>query len=216
MGGVSGHAGLFSTADDLALFAQAFLNRGELNKVSILKPETVEQMTSPQSPPGKTPRGLGWDLGPSFVSDSNEAAQTAAYGHLGYTGTALWIDPLAKTYVIVLTNRVHPYGRGDVQALRADIKELVSKALAPLPFESIATSGLPFGELTEKSKEYPEQRGVLTGIDVLEAGGFSALSGQRVGLITNHTGIDSRGRRTIDLLKDAPGVTLAAIFSPEH
>jgi len=216
MGGVSGHAGLFSTADDLALFAQAFLNRGELNNVSILKPETVEQMTSPQSPSGKTERGLGWDLGPSFVSDSNEAARTAAYGHLGYTGTALWIDPLTKTYVIVLTNRVHPYGRGNVQALRAEIKELVSKTLAPLPLESRTTSSPPFGELTEKSKESPEQQGVLTGIDVLEAQGFSALSGQRVGLITNHTGIDSRGRRTIDLLYGAPGVTLAAIFSPEH
>ena len=216
MGGVSGHAGLFSTADDLALFAQAFLNKGELNNVSILKAATVEQMTSPQSPSGKTERGLGWDLGPSFVSDSNEAARTAAYGHLGYTGTALWIDPLTKTYVIVLTNRVHPYGRGNVQALRAEIKELVSKTLAPLPLESRTTSSPPFGELTEKSKESPEQQGVLTGIDVLEAQGFSALSGQRVGLITNHTGIDSRGRRTIDLLYGAPGVTLAAIFSPEH
>ena len=91
-------------------------------------------MTSPQSPPGKTPRGLGWDLEPSFlstVSTTSEVPQTAAYGHLGYTGTALWIDPLTKTYVIVLTNRVYPDGKGNVKALRADIKELVSKALGP-------------------------------------------------------------------------------------
>jgi uncharacterized protein YbbC (DUF1343 family)/CubicO group peptidase (beta-lactamase class C family) len=201
MGGVSGHAGLFSTADDLALFAQAFLNRGELNNLSILKPETVEQMTSPQSPPGKTPRGLGWDIEPPFLSNSSQVTQTAAYGHLGYTGTALWIDPLTKTYVIVLTNRVYPDGKGDVKALRADIKELVSKALGPLPLESMTASA---------------PRGVLTGIDVLEGQGFSALSGRRVGLITNHTGLDSLGRSTIDLLYGAPGVTLAAIFSPEH
>jgi uncharacterized protein YbbC (DUF1343 family)/CubicO group peptidase (beta-lactamase class C family) len=216
MGGVSGHAGLFSTADDLALFAQTFLNRGELHNVSILKPETVEQMTSPQSPPGKTQRGLGWDLEPSFLSTNSQAAQAAAYGHLGYTGTALWIDPLTKTYVIVLTNRGYPDGRGDVKALRADIEELVSKALGPLPPERITTGAPPFGGSAEKLKKYAGERGVLTGIDVLEEQGFSALSGRRVGLITNHTGIDSRGRSTIDLLYGAPGVKLTVIFSPEH
>jgi len=217
MGGVSGHAGLFSTADDLALFAQAFLNKGELNDVSIMKPETVQQMTLPQSPSrGKTPRGLGWDLEPAFLSADNQVTETPAYSHLGYTGTALWIDPLTKTYVIVLTNRVYPNDRGDVKALRADIKEIVSNALGPLPLESMTTSTSHFGGLTEKPKEYPEPRRVLTGIDVLEGQGFSTLSGRRVGLITNHTGLDSRGRSTIDLLYNAPGVTLAAIFSPEH
>jgi uncharacterized protein YbbC (DUF1343 family)/CubicO group peptidase (beta-lactamase class C family) len=215
MGGVSGHAGLFSTADDLALFAQSFLNRGELHNVSILRPETVEQMTSPQSPPGKTQRGLGWDIEPPFLQTGSQAAQ-AAYGHLGYTGTALWIDPLTKTYVIVLTNRGYPDGKGDVKALRADIKELVSKALGPLPPERTPARASLFGGFTEKSTKYPEGRGVRTGIDVLEGQGFSALSGRRVGLITNHTGIDSRGRSTIDLLYGAPGVKLTVIFSPEH
>ena len=216
MGGVSGHAGLFSTADDLARFAQAFLNGGRLNDVSILKPETVAQMTSPQSPPGKTPRGLGWDLEPAFLSASNEITQTPAYGHLGYTGTALWIDPLTKTYVIVLTNRVYPNDKGDVKALRADIKDTVSKALAPLPLESVTARAASFDGSTEESKKNPGQRGLLTGIDVLEAQEFQALSGKRVGLITNHTGLDSQGRSTIDLLYGAPGVKLVAIFSPEH
>ena len=217
MGGVSGHAGLFSTADDLALFAQAFLNKGELNNASILKPDTVLQMTSPQSPPGKTPRGLGWDLEPSFLSDSNETAPTAVYGHLGYTGTALWIDPLTKTYVIVLTNRVYPNDKGNVKALRADIKELVSDALShPLPQERVTTSASLFGWLTDVSNKSAAKRRVMSGIDVLEEQGFSTLSGKRIGLITNQTGLDSRGRNTIDVLHGAPGVKLAAIFSPEH
>jgi uncharacterized protein YbbC (DUF1343 family)/CubicO group peptidase (beta-lactamase class C family) len=216
MGGVSGHAGLFSTADDLALFAQSMLNRGELHNATILKPETVEQMTSPQSPPGKTQRGLGWDIEPPFLSNSGEAAQTAAYGHLGYTGTALWIDPFTKTYVIVLTNSGYPDGKGDVKELRADIKELVSKALGPQQSESMTTRASAFGWSAEKLTNNRGQRGVLTGIDVLEEQGFSALSGKRVGLITNQTGIDSRGRSTIDLFYRSPGVKLTVIFSPEH
>ncbi len=215
MGGVSGHAGLFSTADDLALLARAFLNKGELNNVAVLKPETVEQMTMPQTPAGQTPRGLGWDLGPSFLSDHSEAAETAAYGHLGYTGTALWIDPLTKTYVIVLTNRVYPNDKGDVKTLRADIKEVVSNALGPLP-KRMSPDSVSFCGSTENSEHTPVERHVLTGIDVLEEQGFLALAGKKVGLITNHTGLDSRGRSTIDLLYSAPAVTLAAIFSPEH
>ena len=216
MGGVSGHAGLFSTADDLARFAQAFLNGGRLKDVSILKPETVAQMSSPQSPTGKIPRGLGWDLEPAFLSDCSEITQTLAYGHLGYTGTALWIDPFTKTYIIVLTNRVYPNDKGDVQALRANIKDIVSKALAPLPLESITARAASFDGSPEESKKNPGQRGLLTGIDVLEAQEFQALSGKRVGLITNHTGLDSQGRSTIDLLYNAPDVKLVAIFSPEH
>ncbi len=210
MGGISGHAGLFSTADDLALFAQAFLNGGALNGATILQPETVLQMTSPQSPPGKTQRGLGWDLAPAFLSDSVDAAQPQSYFHLGYTGTALWIDPLTKTYVILLTNRVYPNDKGNVQSLRADVREAVSKALVR-PQEEIPHPAVPGSVKTE---ELP--RTVLTGIDVLEGQGFQALAGKRVGLITNHTGMDSRGRSTIDLLQGAPDVELAAVFSPEH
>ncbi len=211
MGGVSGHAGLFSTADDLALFARAFLNQGALNNASILKPETVLLMTSPQSPPGKTPRGLGWDLGQSFGPDSSETAQTAAYGHFGYTGTALWIDPLTKTYIIILTNRVYPNDKGDVKSLRADIREAVTKALGPLWSGSMTARALPFAGSPDESHQ-----GVRTGIDVLEARGFSELSGKRIGLITNQTGLNSLGRSTIDLLHGAPGVKLVTIFSPEH
>ncbi len=209
MGGVSGHAGLFSTADDLARFAQALLNGGTLDGASILKPETILQMTTPQSPPGMTPRGLGWDLEPNFLPD-NSGTVTPSYFHLGYTGTALWIDPLTKTYIILLTNRVYPNDKGNVQALRADVRDTVSKALGPAP-DAVPFPALPGNGTTD---ELP--RTVLTGIDVLERQGFSALSGKKVGLITNHTGIDSRGRSTIDLLQGASDVKLAAVFSPEH
>jgi CubicO group peptidase (beta-lactamase class C family) len=133
MGGIAGHAGLFSTADDLSIFAQMMLNAGSMGSVKILKPETVDQMTIPQSPPGTNRlRGLGWDLDAPFASNTEEIFPVGSYGHLGYTGTALWIDPVTETYIIVLTNRVHPAGGGDVKALRAEIKKAVSDALGPL------------------------------------------------------------------------------------
>jgi len=133
MGGVAGHAGLFSTADDLSLFAQMLLNGGSANGVRILKPLTVKEMTLPQSPShGKNLRGFGWDIEAPFASNRDDLFQEGAYGHLGYTGTALWIDPVTKTYIIVLTNRVHPDGKGNVKELRAQIKKTVSDAIGPL------------------------------------------------------------------------------------
>jgi len=217
MGGVAGHAGLFSTADDLAVFASMLLNNGELNAVPVLTRHTVEKMTSPQSPAGLKQRGLGWDIEPQGVMNCAPFPRLPAYGHVGYTGTALWIDPLTKTFVIVLTNRVYPDGRGDVRTLRAEIKDVVAKAFGPLPAESSATAqGVLFSGRTGTMQDRAEQRSVLTGIDVLSREEFSTLSGLRIGLITNHTGVDSRGHRTIDLLISAPTVTLVALFSPEH
>ncbi len=111
MGGMAGHAGLFSTADDLSRFARMLLNGGKIGRVRILKTATVDKMTTPQSPPGgRTLRGLGWDIGPPLASNRDELPPVGSYGHLGFTGTALWIDPISKVYVMVLTNRVHPDG----------------------------------------------------------------------------------------------------------
>ncbi len=210
MGGIAGHAGLFSTADDLAKFARMMLNGGVLEGARILKPETVRIMTSPQSPPGRPRlRGLGWDLEPPFAPGAGtEALQADAYGHLGYTGTALWIDPTSRVYIILLTNRVHANGEGDVRALRKSVKEAVSEAL--MHEESLSH------EPEEARPPEAIPRGVRTGIDVLAKDGFTVLAGLRIGLITNHTGIDSMGQRTIDLLHAAPGVQLKAVFSPEH
>jgi CubicO group peptidase (beta-lactamase class C family) len=138
MGGVTGHAGLFSTADDLSVFAQMLLNGGSYHGTKILTSEAVDMMTAPQSPPGKKDlRGFGWALEAPFVSNREELLPAGAYGHLGYTGTAIWIDPITDTYIIVLTNRVYPDGKGDVRELRARIKKVVADSLGPLSVEQI-------------------------------------------------------------------------------
>ncbi len=225
MGGIAGHAGLFSTAADLSVFARMMLNGGSLGKVKILKPASVEQLTIPQSPPGEDRlRGLGWDIEPPFASNSDALFPVGAYGHLGYTGTALWIDPTTKTFIIVLTNRVHPSGGGDVKALRTEIKAAFSNALGPCSNSQILEKRPALAAYFSKKETIPTvssadktpRCGTLTGIDVLYSERFATLASKRVGLITNHTGLDSIGRRTIDLLYNAPTVALKAIFSPEH
>jgi uncharacterized protein YbbC (DUF1343 family) len=221
MGGVAGHAGLFSTADDLSIFAQMLLNGGKYQGIQILISETVNRMTTPQSPPGKKNlRGFGWDIEAPFVSNREELFPAGAYGHLGYTGTALWIDPITDTYIIVLTNRVHPDGKGDVKKLRAKIRKVVSDALGPLSAEEVLDRRPSLAGSSTRARSFAPQglhsREVMTGIDALSAENFSSLKGLRVGLITNHTGTDSRGRSTIDLLRNAPGVELKKVFSPEH
>jgi uncharacterized protein YbbC (DUF1343 family) len=199
MGGVAGHAGLFSSAADLAIFAQMLLDGGRVGATQILSPLTVEQMTTVQSPPNRAKwRGLGWDI---VAPSDGEAFPSGAYGHTGFTGTSLRIDPVSRTYLIILTNRVHPNGAGDVRALRAKIATVVENAIQPPLLADQPLSG-------------PGK--VETGIDVLTAERFAPLSGLRVGIITNHSGIDATGRRTIDLFRNANGLRVAAIFSPEH
>ena len=215
MGGVAGNAGLFSTADDLAIFAQTLLT-GEINqKAQILGPLMVEKMTTPQSPPGKMPlRGLGWDLDSPFCDNRTELFPAGSYGHKGYTGTGIWIDPVSKTYIIILTNRVYPSEKGDADPLRTQVISQVGEMLGPLSEERVLASR---PSLVEYFNQMKNQSGeVRTGIDVLTARRFAPLSGLRVGLITNHSGLDSTGRRTIDLFYKAPAGKLVMIFSPEH
>ena len=169
--------------------------------VQILSPLMIEKMTKPQSPPDKVPlRGLGWNIESSLVS-------IGSFGHKGFTGTGIWIDPFSNTYVIILTNRVHPKGKGNPESLRAKVLSLVS--------EAIGSSDRPLmGNRYEQGES--NNRKVQTGIDVLVTEKFGPLAGLRVGLLTNHSGIDSAGRRTVDLLHKASGLKLVAIFSPEH
>ncbi len=207
MGGVAGHAGLFSTADDLAIFAQMVLDGGRRKNVQILTPLTVKNMTTPQSPPDKMPlRGLGWNIDSSLASEGS-------YGHKGFTGTGIWIDPVSNTYVIILTNRVHPNGKGKVESLRTKILSFVNGTIGPVSMERhLASRTLP--SQVEPGESNHEK--VQTGIDVLASEKFNSLIGLRLGLITNHSGIDSTGRRTVDLLHKAPGVKLVTILTPEH
>jgi uncharacterized protein YbbC (DUF1343 family)/CubicO group peptidase (beta-lactamase class C family) len=216
MGGISGQAGLFSTADDLAKFAQALLGGSP-----ILSPLAIEKMTTPQQPPAATAlRGLGWDIDSPFSSNRGELLPVGSFGHTGFTGTSLWSDPTTQTYIILLTNAVHPRGQGSAISLRAKIATAVAAAIPLTAPEQDALrwkSITGYNEAMTAGHHLAGRNGaVLTGIDVLEAQGFAPLQGKRIGLLTNQTGVDSGGRRTIDVLAQAPGVQLNAIFSPEH
>ncbi len=126
MGGVAGHAGLFSTADDLAKYAQDMLTG-----FHVLSALTVEKMSTPQQPPtASSLRGLGWDIDSPFSSNRGEFLPVGSFGHTGFTGTSIWIDPVTNSYVIVLTNAVHPRGSNSaVVSLRARIASAVAQEL---------------------------------------------------------------------------------------
>ncbi|HSE36227.1 MAG TPA: exo-beta-N-acetylmuramidase NamZ domain-containing protein [Blastocatellia bacterium] len=223
MGGVAGHAGLFSTADDLAIFCQMILNKGEYNGRRILAPYSIERMVSAQTLPTSQMRGIGWDINTSFSSNRGDLYPVGTFGHTGFTGTSLWLDPASETFVVLLTNRVHPNGKGDVTRLRSFVASIVAGAITEPPHapvfshlispptyvdapRAVITRGVPSGPL------HP----VLTGIDVLQRDEFRQLEGRRIGLITNHTGRDRAGRSTIDVLAGAKNLKLVALFSPEH
>ncbi|MDB4438216.1 DUF1343 domain-containing protein, partial [bacterium] len=205
MGGVAGHAGLFSTVDDLARFARMLVDGGG----GVLKPRTISLMTSVQSPANiKSRRGLGFDIDSPYSSLRGELFPKGSFGHTGWTGTSLWVDPTSESFVIFLSNRNHPSG-GNVIALRKDLGTLAAKATG-FDFSTVKNA-LP--EVEPKSVNFPK---VLNGIDVLERDHFAALKEMRVGLITNQTGINRRRETTIDLLHRSKKVDLRLLFGPEH
>jgi len=220
MGGAAGHAGVFSSADDLSKFAQFLLTGGP-----VLSPPMIEKMTTPQQPPTATVlRGFGWDIDSPFSSNRGDLLPVGSFGHTGFTGTSMWIDPTTQTFIILLTNAVHPRGKGSAVALRSKIATAVAAELAlsvtekdELRWKSLTGYNEP---QTAARRMAVRNGSVRAGIDVLEAHGFEQLRGaqgkKRIGLLTNQTGVDSQGRRTIDVLAQAPGVSLDAIFSPEH
>jgi CubicO group peptidase (beta-lactamase class C family) len=129
MGGVAGHAGLFTTAPDLARYARMLLNLGELDGVRIFKPQTVRLMTSAQTPPQLSARrGLGWDIDSPYSGPRGDIFPLGSYGHTGWTGGSIWIDPHSQTFVIFLCNRNHPTEAGKVQALRRQLGTLAAEA----------------------------------------------------------------------------------------
>jgi uncharacterized protein YbbC (DUF1343 family) len=203
LGGVAGHAGLFSTADDLSIFAQAMLGEGEVDGKRIFSASTWNALVSPHDVPGGI-RTLGWDLKTGFSSNRGDSLSRRAIGHGGFTGTSLWIDPDKDLFVLFLSNRVHPNGKGSVNALAGRIGTIAGNALGP---PAVVPLPIPCEKAADR---------VATGIDVLRAEGFERLRGAHVGLITNLSGRARDGTRTIDLLRDAPGVALVAIFTPEH
>src|SRR5689334_1522255 len=226
MGGVAGHAGLFSTAKDLAIYCQMILNGGEYNGARVLSPVSVAEMTRPRlvSNTGGT-RGLGWDINTSFSSNRGELFPLGSFGHTGFTGTSLWIDPASQMFVIFLSNRVHPDGKGDVGPLRSRVASIVAASVTDTAVAQHAReqSANYYNEVVKSLQQFAfrsdgagSSTKVLTGIDVLERDNFKQLAGMRVGLVTNHTGRNREGRQTIDVLSKAPGVKLVALFAPEH
>ena len=198
MGGVAGHAGMFTTAEDLAKFARAVLGGTFFPKA----------MTDVNTPAGVAVRRAGgFDIDSPYSRPRGEYFPAGtSFGHTGWTGGFLWIDPASHSFYIFLSNRVHPDGKGSVTALQKQIGTLAAQSLLGATFQ----------------RQQPRVGWVIgggdaqNGIDVLTATRFEALEGMRVGLITNHTGVDRAGNPTIDLLRSAPNVTLAALFSPEH
>ena len=215
MGGVAGHAGLFSTIDDLARFCRMLLNGGELDGTRVLNYETVRLMTSVQSPDAvEHRRGLGWEIDSGYSRPRGKYFPIGSYGHTGFTGTSLWIDPFSQTFWIFLSNRLHPDGRGNVKLLQAELADLAALAVKNFDFTSVAGALPP--RVFKKTKPMAAKTEVLNGIDVLSKNNFAPLRGLKIGLITNHTGRDRNGSSTIDMLHQESTVDLAALFSPEH
>ena len=222
MGGVAGHAGLFSTADDLSKFADDILSNHK-----VLTATATQKMSTPQQPANAASlRGLGWDIDSPFSTNRGELLPVGSFGHTGFTGTSLWIDPITDTYIILLTNAVHPNGgKGATVSLRSRVATAVVESLDLTATEQDKlrlASITGYNESIMASRRLSSRNGeVKTGIDILEAHTFRELHADashpiRVGLVTNQTAIDSAGNRTADILAHTPGIQLAAIFSPEH
>ncbi|HSW49088.1 MAG TPA: exo-beta-N-acetylmuramidase NamZ domain-containing protein, partial [Bryobacteraceae bacterium] len=216
MGGVAGHAGLFSTADDLAAFARMMLALGRHGNRTLFSPLTIRRFTAPQSPADQPIlRGLGWDLDSPYSGPRGELFPLGSYGHTGFTGTSLWIDPGSQTAVILLASSVHPKPRAALTSLRSRVATVVAAALH---FDTPAASLAGYSETTTGAgvrRQAARNGRVLTGLDVLAEQGFAPLAGKRVGLITNQTGVDRQGRRNIDLML-AAGIPVRALLAPEH
>ena len=207
MGGVAGHAGLFSTAADLSRFCRMLLKGGTLDGVRVLSPLTVALMTRPATPPalGQV-RGLGWDIDSRYAVEPGCALPDRLVRAHRWTGPSLWIDPTTRMFVVFLANRVHPDGKGDVVALRGRVATVVAAALAEAaPPRDMRLVGGDFGAAPAAAPPVRMAAPVLNGIDVLAADQFAILRGKRVGLVTNHTGRSRDGRSTIDVLRAAPG-----------
>jgi len=245
MGGVAGHAGVFSTAHDMSLFAQALLDKLLHNTGPFpLKQSTLQLAISPNEPPtalntatiftpdgevtkGVASHGLGWDLNTAYsrargaIFPITTREHPGSFGHTGFTGTSLWIDPTSDSYVLLLANSVHPRIGPSIAHLRGEVATATAEALG-VSSEPSATTPQSSARSAVSS---PGQPPTLTGIDVLEATHFAALKRLaaeheghlRLGLLTNQTGLDSAGRRTVDILAHAdPQLELTTLFSPEH
>jgi uncharacterized protein YbbC (DUF1343 family) len=193
LGGISGNAGLFSNVNDLSKFAIMILNGGKFKSKRIFSPLTVKAMTSVYPPLRKFGRSPGWDVLTGYSSPRGDLLSLRSFGHTGFTGTSLWIDPETKTFIIILTNRVHPDGKGDVRRLRSLIANIVAASVI-----------------------HSDQTAVIPGLDVFLAQHLALIKGKRVGLITHPAGINLQLQSTADLFFKHPDINLVALYGPEH
>jgi uncharacterized protein YbbC (DUF1343 family)/CubicO group peptidase (beta-lactamase class C family) len=230
MGGVAGHAGVFSTASDVSKFAQAMLDAK-----FVISAASIQKMTTPQQPPNSVEmRGVGWDLDTPFSSNRGEMLPIGSFGHTGFTGTSLWIDPTTNSYIILLTNAVHPKLRpgSPAVALRTKVATFVAANLKLSPSETERfrlKSITGYNEAMSGARRLTSRNGLVTlGVDQLQEQWTRLTEGTdsphlgcrnnpcRVGVVTNQTGLDSNGQRTVDVLARNQQLKLVAIFSPEH
>ncbi|MEQ1948622.1 MAG: serine hydrolase, partial [Bryobacteraceae bacterium] len=192
MGGVAGHAGVFSTASDLARYAEMWMGMGERAGMRIASAASIARFSAPNSPPDQPVlRGLGWDIDSPYSAPRGDLFGLQSYGHTGFTGTSLWIDPVSQTYVILLTNSVHPKAGKNLNPLRSKVASIAAAAFAKPDtgsprYETFTGEGVR--RMTAPNRQ------VKTGLDVWEDEKFRELQGKRIGLITNHTGLDRNGK----------------------
>ncbi|WP_149136283.1 serine hydrolase [Cupriavidus campinensis] len=220
LGGVSGNAGLFSTADNLARYATMLLRGGVASgtETRILSPESVNLMSTPATLDSGGPvRSVGWSVEPPLIANRYRTAPAGTLSHLGYTGTGLWIDLVTKRFIVILSSRLYPAQAGDATVLRANILGAISSTSPPMTARAIAAAVPSMAAAVGRALRLPQSRGpVENGIDVLEGMQFAPLEGRRIALITNRSGFDAQGRRTLDVLASAPSLKLVRIFAPEH
>ena len=177
-------------------------------------------------------RGLGWDINTSFSSNRGELFPLGSFGHTGFTGTGIWIDRVSQTFVIFLSNRVHPDGKGDITDIRAKISTVAASAVEDTPIEAFRLAeNIYWSQVTPQIEKFkaqlevqspkskvqsPNNAIVLNGIDVLEKNNFKDLENKRIGLVTNQTGRNLNGKPTIDVLNEAKNFKLVSLFAPEH
>ena len=189
LGGIAPHAGLFSTATDLARLLQMILNGGVFEHQRIVSRQIVEEWTRKAGVPGSD-HATGWDTKSAKNSSAGKYFSPNSFGHLGYTGTSMWVDPERDLFVILLTNRVHPTRENNlIRQARPAVADAVVKALdTPL---------------------------VQVGLERIGSGELDSLEGKRLGLVVHAASVTNVGRHAIDVLGDH-GLDVARLFSPEH
>jgi uncharacterized protein YbbC (DUF1343 family) len=174
---------------------------------------TVKLFTEGRPVPPNGLRSPGWDVDTSFTAQRGELFPGGdGFGHTGFTGTSVWVDPPSKTAIIILSNRTFISERVAVTELRRQVATIVASATNELGVRNTER-----GMKTQTVRTpRPESQPVLSGLDVLARDKFAQLKGRTVALVTNHTGRTATGDTVIDLLHKADGVKLVALFSPEH